>query len=612
MNTMKSEYEKSMRAISLAAIVIGTFQTACFEKKKKDNPIVVVDPANAKNPDGDGDKAPGEGENKPENDQVSTALNTESLTFLETQIDLLGDFRVKKVERDSTGNYYAAFVSDVRETAVSSAVPGYALIKFDAAGKELWRFPTLATVENAPISNSRIGSYMRGALSDMQVTADGRIFLIGLAQYAQDLPNPPADRPAPAGTIANLNSARGWPRAERQLPDLSILTRRLVNVTFLKQLLGGGITANSPSVISQTVLATPVWWTPTAVHMDSDGAVSIESASGLVQNVGVVQQIQRIDANFSKVLESVCFVSQNIHASSGKYRLVNLATAASASAVERMSAPVILTYSDVDASTDPEAFRTAILTHENTRENGRCWDLIGSRVMPADDTNFKIIKPSILVDGQAMTSKVASLSDLLPSGKNSFEEYGITTKGVEGSPSWTPLYFESQAKSSELSSARWFALGSELIHLGLDTEDLFGNHLLVVGNGRMNAEKSWRVALRSSSERSPGSLDLVSIGNGQHLAIAWTDVHLPGESNAENRGLRIAQLPIGSLTQDQAQLFQFEVPASTGHSSFSSVRLADAGNGGLAVFATVGTREANSSAELAVMKQATLLIGFTK
>lgn len=509
-------------------------------------------------------------------------LKLESLAFVETNIDLTGDFRVKKVQRDNQGHYYVALVSDVMDKQEKPVGPGYAILKFDTAGKELWRFPTLENSATDPISPNKVGSYLLGALSDMYVTAEGNLWLIGLDSYQT------AIAAAGSGTISNFGKIN-WAEAAFQLMPGS------VNVVFISQIAGEGLTANAPKAVSKTLLAAPTWWSPRSIRTDADGAIVVESSTGGTTD-GIVQQVQRIDPSFGRVIESACYISKGVNASTGSARLLNVAFSAPANLVSGMLVPIVK--SADKAALDAQA--------------GRCWDIVGTRVMPAEDKAFKIQVPSVLAAGQLITSRIESQGDLLPSSKNSFEEYDVSNEFISGSKTWASENFQSQSDSIEYGHARLFAMGNELMHFGLAKPDLFGKSLLVVGNGRLLETKSWQIDLKTNSQRFPASLDLLVTADNKHVLTTWTDLHLAGETSADSRALRIAQIPTDSLKQAQAKHFEFEVPTSTGHSSFSSVRLADGANGQVAVFATIGTRNVASPPEGSKMKQAMLLIGFTK
>ncbi len=529
--------------------------------------------------------------------KVSGALNVGTLKLVETNIDLVGDFRIKKVEQDAAGYHYVALVSDVKATEESDPVPGYAIIKFDSKGQEVWRFPTLENAAVTTVSDETIGAYLLGALADMHVTPAGDVFLVGIR--AKELSLKESD------SIANFK-AGGW-----QLMDLTFTGEgtprqdNFGNLAFLSRIRGAGLEKDSPKFESYATLAAPLWWTPHAIWMDESGAITLESSSGGTSD-GVVQQVQRIDADFATVRESACFVSRGVNGSVGDQRLLNIAVTAPESLVNLMTAALTAKFEEKDIAEVSNYLSTSFTKLRG--EQGRCWDLIGSRVMPSDDEAFRIKRPDALAAGEAMSSKVESLEDLLL-GKKSFEEYEITNSAIVGSRSWTPDVFGPQYQTLEVGHARWFALGDEMIHVGLGGADILGKNELLIGNARIVEKKSWQVSLETSSQRHPASIDMAVIG--KNVVTAWTDVHRPGETNAENRALRIAQIPTKQLDGDSLTVHEFEVPASTGHASFSSVRLASGKGNSLAVFATVGTREGEASA-VAKMKQATLLIGFTK
>ncbi len=488
--------------------------------------------------------------------QKAAPIDPGTLTFLETNIDLVGDFRVSKVERDTNGNYYVAFVT---------ATPAYALIKFDGTGKELWRFPTLENSTVGTDTPDKVGSYLLGRLSDMHVSPAGDVWLLGLRDQGVDVKGMD-------GRLANFASVT-W-KATQSVGPVDYL---FANVVFMTRILGAGNTADAPKIAFETKLAAPVWWTPLAIRAGDDGSITLESSSG------GVQQVQTVDPTFSKVSASSCFVTETPHVSSGSDRLLSVAFAAPQPVVDAMIAPLPATFSsDLAAAAD---FKKAAL-ESLAAGSGRCWDLIGTRVMPEGIDSFRIQMPSILAAGQRIVSRVESLKDLL-SGDDAYEEFDFVFPGA-------PVFF---------------AGSGGLLYLGLGDADLVGNRDLLVGNGRTTVPKGWTVDLETNAQRVPESLATLTAAGGSDLAVAWTDLHLQGETNEGDRALRLARLPTAKPNQKEKTLVSFEVPPTTGHSSFSSVQLADASAGRLAVFATVGTQDPATPGR---MKQATLIIGFTK
>ncbi len=254
--------------------------------------------------------------------EKATSIDPATLTFLETNIDLVGDFRVSKVERDASGNYYVAFVT---------ATPAFALIKFDATGKELWRFPTLENSTIGTDTPDKVGSYLLGRLSDMHVSPKGDVWLLGLRHEAVDVKGMDS-------RLANFGSIT-W-KATQTVGPVDYL---FANVVFMTRILGSGITADAPNVAFETRLAAPVWWTPLAIRAEDDGSITLESSSGRVQ------QVQTVDPSFSKVSASACFVTETPHASTGGDRLLSVAFAAPQPVVEAMLAPLAAAFTSAEA-----------------------------------------------------------------------------------------------------------------------------------------------------------------------------------------------------------------------------------------------------------------------
>lgn len=525
------------------------------------------------------------------------AFDLKTMTFIETNIDLIGDFRVKKVERDAKGHYYVALVSDVKVGATST--PGYALMKFDESGKELWRFPTFenTSTNGGTASSERAGSFLLGALADFHVTPLGEIWTIGIKQAGVNMS---------ASTIKNL--AKYNLVSPLATSDQATVSYRMGNVVFLSHIVGSGVTPDAPKALSYEQLAAPTWWQPLSIRVDSTNAIAIESASGpWAAHGGVTQQVQLIAPDFSKVVNSVCYVAAVASASSGEPRLINLAVAAPAELIAKL--PGVFT-----AAAAPAAVPTAAVAIELARAavsaaSGGCWDLIGATFMPKENPKFIVNKPTALAAGQEIIARVESLSDLL-NGTKAFEEYDISNLSTAGSEPWIQGIAAGQSQAFEKSYAQCIASGNELIYIGLSSEDIIDNNKLFLGNGRSTAGKAWSVDLITQNGRSPGSFDILDAKGVTGLFAAWTDVHQPGETNEGNRGLHLAQIDPAHPETFIPQ--EFEAPITTGHSSFSSVRLADGPGGKIAVFATVGTRNHEFSADNAQMQQATLIIGFTK
>jgi hypothetical protein len=514
-------------------------------------------------------------------------------SFVEKELELQGDFRVKTVKRDGNGNYYAAIVSDIVNED-KSVQPGYLVIKFDEVGEEVWRFPTRENVAVDADTIDRKGSYLLGSLTDIHVTEFGDIYLLGLRTTNHFI--------QPGEAWKNFKEAN-WPLAKATVGSLGA---RTANVVFVSKIEGSGMDANSPQFSSYTNLVSPVWWTPNAIKTDLEGDLIIESSSDGAN--GVVQQTQVIQKDFEYVKNSICYISQGRNSSSNSdQKLINVASGAPVGLVENMLKPLTMSLpvTTVEATT-PEQFNADALK-ANAQNKGRCWDLIKSTVMVADDEGVNVVKPTVAAEGEEMTSQVESLEDLI-SESNDFEAYKVTNEYISGSNSWETNPFALQASTFQGGFSNWFGIDDEFIHVGLDRLNQVGSSQLVIGNGRTFKQKSWKINLRSSTQRQPGSIDVRK--SESSIYVAWTDLHLTAETFANERSLRIANIPTASKVQKDVEFFEFNVPEETGHSSFSSVRLADGPNDFPAVFATVGTRQDGSNPKAASMASSTLLIGF--
>jgi hypothetical protein len=268
---------------------------------------------------------------------------------------------------------------------------------------------------------------------------------------------------------------------------------------------------------------------------------------------------------------------------------------------------------DIDALLGPSDADVVTRVQHDPSGNGAgiCWNLLTARAMPSNDKSFIIHKPKALAAGQATTSQAESVLDIL-TGKNQFEEYDLTNAYVSGSPTWSPDIWTLPSAYGEKGSAVWIDAGDQVLHLGLHKADLFGGSQLVVGNGRTADEKRWSIEVGSNSGRYPASFDAAADFAKGHAMVAWTDLHAAGETNAWNRSIFIARFDLKKPDTKTLTRTELEVPVETGHTSFSSVRLSSTSSGDTVVFATAGTPKAEVPAGNLSMKQATLLIGFTK
>ncbi len=577
---MKLSNQKS----ALALIAITALMNGCGgdEKKKanNDNSIPVVEEPST--------------QEVPVVDTPVVESKIDSLQLTDTKIDLEGDFRIKKVQRDAVGNYYVAVVSTVKENPTSQPVRGYVVIKFDTNGKELWRFPTVENASSTPNSNNKIGSYLVGNLTDMDVNKDGEILLFGLkssmVQLTIDL------------RAVNFSPAK-WPSTVWPASEANGNAQRsdfLGNLVFITKVKGSGVTAHAPIAETTTTLASPVWWQPIAISWEAAGSILIESSSG-GNATGIVKNVERLNGKLTKISAATCYLAPKAVSASGSSRLAQVASTASASLVESMTAPLKMSIEIGAANLEAynSSARSAVMA-----EMGRCWELFGAKVMSAEDTQQNIVKPTMLAAGQNMTFRVASEKDLLDK-KQTFESYDLDAANIPLENPWYANQVEPSVNPFENPLAKWTDVESELVYLGLSGADLLGNRNLILSNYRLTEAKAWKVELQTNSMRQPASLDLMRADS--ELLIAWTDLHLAGETNAGLRALRIAKVDASKPSDDSMEVTSLDVPASVGHMTFTSVRLARASSGA-AVFATAGT----PSTDATKIEHATLLIGFTK
>ena len=522
--------------------------------------------------------------------KASQAIDVGGLTMNEVSLNLPGDFRVQQVERDSSGSFYVSLISNAKK-ADNSTTPAFAILKLDKSGKEVWRFPTSENAAAPQSSPDTVGPFFIGSLANIHVTDSGDVLLIGIRDWGVKISSDTsvvnlalANSNFPASKIAGAASAD-----------------HVGNVAFIAALSGAGTTADSPRILSYARLATPVWWTPRSISRQADGSITIQSDTGAIGD-GYVQQYQHVDMALSKVIDSACFATRTPNPASGKDRLVAVASSASTEIVTSMTKAPTMAVDGADLSTVVKSL---------SGDTGRCWDAIGSRMMPTGDNAFKILQPSILASGQAMTSKVESLNDIVTGG-NLFSEYDSDNSVVLGSQFAPVNLATAVATTAESTIARSFSSGSELAYMGIGSPDLLGRSILSIGNQRSSDPKSWKIELGSSNLRSPASLDMTMSPDSRFIFAAWTDVHFSGETLAGNRALRIAQIPMETKSLEKTKIVSLDVPAKTGHVSYSSVRMTPYADNGVAIFATAGTPDGVSKAPLLQMKYSTLLVGFLK
>lgn len=521
------------------------------------------------------------------------------LVFKETNVDLVGDFRVFKVKRDSTGNFYVAFVSDVKPTPDATAeVPGYTVIKFDQTGKELWRFPTL---ENSLVSNptsGSAGSYMLGILADMDVSPEGRILMVGVKTVNTDIAKLSLSNFSK--TLFTKGVVKTTTTAADGTATVTTVDSWTGNVNFFVTIDGSGLGANDPSITSEHFLASSIAWKPISAKYDDDTnsfvLVSSTGGSGLA-----VMQAQRIKTDFSTVKESVCYAAQQAHAPTTDRQFVNMSIYAPEASTVKMSAAPTLSVESGKAED--------LLALVKANDAGRCWNIFTATLMTETEEGITIYKPKNLAAGESMESQVEYIEDLF-SKANEFKAYKIHNELFSQSETWINDMFGPQYLRIEGATTTMAAVGNGLAHFSFANQDMAGHKQLIVGNGLNAEDDGWKVFTKSNSNRSPGSLDIINAGT--QVVAAWTDLHAAGETNADNRALRLVRMPANDLTGTKTTYESHEVPASTGHSTFSSVRLAAAKDGTLVVFATVGTKLEGTSPQSARLKQATLLIGITE
>jgi len=570
--------------IYLSALATTTLLTGCGDDKKP-QANTVVEPVVQDGPQVD----------TPTTDDTPVpATNIKDIDFVDTKVDLEGDFRIKEVLRDHGGNYYVAIVSSVKETPTAAPVRGYVVMKFDNAGKELWRFPTIENASATPNSSSKIGSYLVGDLYDMDVSKDGDVLLLGLKSSMTKLA---ADMRA-ANFSAEKWQATIWPASEAN--GNSQKTEFLGNLVFVTKVRGSGRTPNSPIADVTTTLASPAWWQPIAISWESSGSILIESSSG-GNGQGIVKNVERLDNKLSKVSSAACYLAPSAMATSGQNRLALIASAASQSLVENMTASLKPNFQI--AAANAEAFSLAARTSV-MGDKGHCWELFAAKIMTDTDSQHNVAKPTVLATNEGMAYRVASEKDLLDR-KPAFESYDLNTSLIPTDLPWYATNIETAIKPNENPMAKWYAVDADLVYLGFSNADLLGNRNLVLSNHRLLETKTWALDLQTNSMRQPASLDLIRTETD--MMMAWTDLHLAGETNAGQRALRIAKADAVTPANESLEIHSFEVPATIGHTTFTSVRLGRAANGA-AVFATAGTTNASTNE----IEQATLLIGFTK
>jgi hypothetical protein len=523
-----------------------------------------------------------------------SASDIEGLQLTEVKLDLEGDFRILQVERDASGNYYLALVTDITRKGATVSEPAFALLKLDASGTEIWRFPTRENIASTAETADRVGSFLAGSLSHMSVSESGEIVLSGIRSFRHKIADGEFKNFKPAQWTVGKNGGDNAPAVH------------LGDIAFISRIDGRGNAADSPRQLSQLKLAVPLWWRPLAARRLADGNLMLESTSGGGAD-GYVMQAQVLSQDLNKLVYSACYLSPAASAAVGGNYLVMAAATAAEAQVKRMDQVPASSY--VAPPDTAEANFLAALSTEITKNHGRCWDALDSQMMGTPTETIKIHKPQSLAAGQVMTAKVESLTDLLTT-QTSFEEYEVDYKMVAGSSGWGLNTDGPKSDAFEQGRARLSTVAGAMVLIGLSPVDMFGNSELQLSNGRNTQAKAWTMLLGANSGRSPSSVDLVEMAAGSLSVAAWLDVHSPGETNAGNRALHLKN--VGSdLGQHDAKL-SFSVPESTGHNCFSSVRLRNDGNRRLAVFATAGTRVLSSSENNARMESATLLIGFSK
>jgi hypothetical protein len=584
-----------MSKLIVSSLVIGSvFTGACGSDKKHQDRATSPDSTLSPSPlpNAPQVEVPSSGGLTSDQEFLSSDLN--GLQLNEVKLDLEGDFRILQVERDSAGNYYLALVADIVRKGATASEPAFSLVKLDSAGAELWRFPTRENIAATSETPERVGSYLAGSLSHMSVSDSGEIILSGIRSFKQKIVE---------GTFKNFKPAQ-WTVGKNGADTAPAVY--LGDVAFISRIDGAGSAADSPRQLSQLKLAVPLWWRPLAARRLSDGNMMLESTSGGGAD-GFVVQSQILSNDLSKLVSSTCFLSPAASRSVGSNSMAMVAATAAEAQVKRMDQAPGASYIAPPETQEPNFL--AGLATEISKNNGRCWDALNSQMMGPQSETIRIHKPQSLAAGQMMTAKVEAMIDLM-SVQTSFEEYEIDHKLVSGSSAWGLNSDGPKSEAFEQGRAQISAAGGEIILLGMSAVDMFGNSELVLSNGRNTQSKAWTMQLGSNSGRTPSSVDFAVMSNGNQSVAAWLDVHSPGETNAGNRALHLKS--VGPVNGQSESKLSMSVPESTGHNSFSSVRLRNAGGGRLAVFATAGTRALASPENNARMESATLLIGFSK